>query len=858
MIMVPRSPFRRGRLFLVVLLLAAVPRTMPATTADVESLPLAARGAIASVLGRETPVYHARPSGEGYVASNPRHILEASFTSRGVEIRSGQSRLGLALRAVGRGESLRPVARATPVASANRVEYRRGAVTEWYTNGPLGLEQGFTVEHRPARGSGALTVALELSGVVASLDPGAGGLTFVGSALCYRGLVAFDASGRELPARLDLQGETLFLRVEDEGSRYPVTIDPFVQQAKLTASDGASGDTLGRSVAISGDTVIVGAIGADVGTNPNQGAVYVFVKPAAGWANATETAKLTASDGVHSDLFGSSVAVSGTTVVVGARADDVGTNVNQGSAYVFVKPASGWASATETAKLTASDGAPDDEFGWAVGISGNTVAVGAPRDDIGLSSSRGSAYVFVKPASGWASATETAKLTSSDGAGVDFFGTSVAISGDTIVVGAPLNNVGSNRDQGSAYVFIEPATGWANATETAKLTASDGASVDWFGSSVATSSDTIVVGASLDDVGAENHQGSAYVFVEPASGWADATETAKLTASDGAAADLFGFSSAVSLDSIVIGARSADVGANVDQGSAYVFVKPVSGWITATETAKLTASDGASDAFGWSVAISGDTVVAGAPDADVGANREQGSAYIFAPPEGPGPPASLALSPASGVNTVGTTHTVTASVEDASAEPTPDIVIRFGVTGAVTTSGSCTTDAAGQCSFTYGGPQFPGTDVITAFADTDDDGVQDSGEPGGTATKSWILPVSTSGQVTGGGRITDADGNRITFAFEAKSDGGLKGGCTVVDQAAGRKVKCLDVTAFVLSGNEVTIFGNAIDNGIATIYLIQAVDDGKPRGGTDTFSIVTASGYSRWGAVTSGEIKIHD
>src|SRR5262249_40763906 len=280
-------------------------------------------------------------------------------------------------------------------------------------------------------------------------------------------------------------------------------------------------DLFGQSVAVSGDTVVVGAPGAD----SIRGAAYVFVKPGTGWTSATETAKLTASDGAAGDNFGASVATSGNTVIVGALFDDIGLNSDQGSVYVFVKPGTGWANATETAKLTASDGAVDDAFGSSVAISGDTVVVGAVNDN----SVRGAAYVFVKPGTGWVTATETAKLTASDGA-ISALRQSIAVSGDTVVVGAPSDD----SIRGAAYVFVTRGSGWPNATETAKLTASDGAPNDFLGSSVAISGDTVVVGADLDTIGLNVQQGSAYVFVKPGTGWADATQTAKLTASDGA------------------------------------------------------------------------------------------------------------------------------------------------------------------------------------------------------------------------------------------------------------------------------------------------------------------------------------
>ena len=192
---------------------------------------------------------------------------------------------------------------------------------------------------------------------------------------------------------------------------------------------------------------------------------------------------------------------------------------------MFVKPAGGWASETETAKLTASDGALDDMFGETVALSGDTVVAHSDARVNGHDSA-GAVYVFVKPAGGWASATETAKLTASDAANDDDFGDGVAISGDTVVAGAPDANVNGHSQDGAAYVFVKPAGGWASATETAKLTASDGATNDALGNSVAVDGNTVVAGAPFASPGA------AYVFVKPAGGWTSATETAKLTASD--------------------------------------------------------------------------------------------------------------------------------------------------------------------------------------------------------------------------------------------------------------------------------------------------------------------------------------
>jgi glyoxylate utilization-related uncharacterized protein len=639
-----RSTVDVKRIALAVLLLlavagfaagAVVANTEPSEALNkgrgVGELPLEGRYAISAAMGRELKAYHIEAKGDDLRSTNTAQSLTARFSLEGVEVGTGEGLLRLTLSAWGYGERLRVVEPARPQAVENRVEYRRGLLTEWYVNGPFGLQQGFTVEAAPPGGDGERPLRLSLAlggGLRAGLDQDRRGLVLHrgdGTAvLQYRGLTVTDAGGRQARSWLEVKGDVLLVNVDDKGMRYPLKIDPFIQTAKLTASDGAAGDQLGGSVAESGDVVVVGAPDA----NSGQGSAYVFVKPGAGWATTSAyTAKLTASDGAANDWFGYSVAVSGDVVVVTA----LGANSLQGSAYVFVKPGAGWATTSAyTAKLTASDGAANDQFGHSVAVSGDVVVVGAPYDDISANTDQGAAYVFVKPEAGWATTSAyTAKLTASDGAANDWFAWSVAVSGDVVVVGAPENDITAYNNEGSAYVFVKPEAGWATTSAyTAKLTASDRAAGDSFGWSVAVSGDVVVVGA----IGANNLQGAAYVFVKPEASWATTSAfSAKLTASDGAANDRFGRSVAVSGDVVVVGAIYDDIGANTDQGSAYVFVKPGAGWATTSAyTAKLTASDGAaSDGFGISVAVSGDVVVGAS-----GANNYQGSAYVYLPSPG--------------------------------------------------------------------------------------------------------------------------------------------------------------------------------------------------------------------------------
>ena len=266
----------------------------------------------------------------------------------------------------------------------------------------------------------------------------------------------------------------------------------------------------------------------------------------------------------------------------------------------------------QQAKLTASDGAAFDNLGVSVAISGDTAVVGAYTDTVGANDFQGSAYVFVRSGTTW---TQQAKLTAADGAAGDVFGISVAISGETAVVGASGDDVGANNLQGSSYVFIRSGTTWM---QQRKLTATDGTADDQFGVSVAIGSETVVVGAFRKTVGASLDRGSAYVFVRTGTTW---TQQAKLTAADGTTNDRFGVSVAISGETSVVGAYFDD------SGSAYVFVRNGTTW---TQQQKLTGADSAfNDLFGVSVAISGETVVVGADQADVGANTNQGAAYVF-------------------------------------------------------------------------------------------------------------------------------------------------------------------------------------------------------------------------------------
>ncbi len=592
--------------------------------AGLTSLPPAAQSGISAKLGRDLPGYQARAWRGRVEVANAPHKLAVDFTAQGLELRRGSQLWKIALSGYGHGDDLRIVRPAAPRADGNRVEYRRGALTEWYVNGPLGLEQGITLHKRTGKAQGQpLVVALAMEGSLkASVDDNQTGLTLTSgegqAVLHYGGLSAYDASGRKLPAWLEVKGSRLLLKADDTNARYPVVVDPFVQEAELTASDGIANQEMGASVAVSGNVVVAGAPGClSCGFT---GVAYVFVEGTSGWANMTQTAELTASDGAVNNQFGFAVSISGETIVVGSH----GTDGGQGAAYVFVEPATGWTNMTETAKLTASNGKPGQLLGRSVSISGNTVVAGAPGVSL-ANREQGAAYVFVEPASGWASMTQTAELTASNGVAYQEMGYSVGIDGNTVVAGAPSPIGDENTTPGAAYVFVEPATGWASMTQTAELTGSDTVNGDRLGNFVAISGGTVVAGAPLDTPGSFLQQGAAYVFVEPASGWASMTQTAKLTSSDGTARSYFGRGVAISGDEVVVGAPNQTVDGNTSEGAVYEFTEPATGWVDMTETAELDVLHaGKNDIVGTRVGVDGATIVTGA----YGGNKE-GAAFVF-------------------------------------------------------------------------------------------------------------------------------------------------------------------------------------------------------------------------------------
>jgi len=653
--------------------------------------------------------YAAFPVAVGHQARNPGQQWLTRFDGRGflVQPESAGWKWGLELTAYGfRGHEHAVAGKPQVHAEGQRVAYDWDAnLREWFVNDPRGLEHGFTVHDRPAQIrnhqsskinrplSFTLAVRGGLRPVVESDGRGVRFVDVAGAAvLSYAGLHVFDAEGKTLPARFEpgAGGETfLRLAVEETGARYPLTIDPIAQQAYIKASNTEAGDGFGVAVAVSGDTVLVGAQGDAsnaAGVNGDQsdnsvsgaGAAYDFVRSAGVWS---QQAYLKASNPDTNDFFGITVAVSSDTVVVGAvneSSNATGVNGDQsdnnaggaGAAYVFVRSAGVW---SQQAYLKASNTGAGDFFGSSAAVSGDTVVVGAQGEAsnaIGVNGDQsdnstlaaGAAYVFVRSTGVW---SQQAYLKASNTESNDFFGLTVAVSGDTAVVGAfgeSSNATGVNGDQsdnsssfsGAAYVFVRSAGAWS---QQAYLKASNTESNDFFGLTVAVSGDTVLVGARSEASSASGvngnqsdnnapNAGAAYVFVRSAGVW---SQQAYLKASNPDTDDLFGFAVAVSGDTVVVGAfreSSNATGVNGNQsdnsalgaGAAYVFVRSAGVWnqqayLKASNTERL-------DFFGASVAVSGDTVVVGAFAEDssaTGVNGNQsdnsaffsGSAYVF-------------------------------------------------------------------------------------------------------------------------------------------------------------------------------------------------------------------------------------
>ena len=583
-------------------------------------LPVPLRGLVSGTLGRSDRAFWVRRAGAGFVLVNGAQGFSARFSDSGVRVSARGGHLALSLAGVGYGSSFRPLGSRAPSADRNRVSYADRALTQWYENGPLGLEQGFTLRAPPAGAArGPVTIALRVAGSLrARLVGGGEAVDFIapggGVVLRYVGLRAVDARGRELHAWLDATAGGLLVRVDVRAARYPLRIDPFVQQgAKLVGTGAGAGDTnQGGSVALSSDGNT-----ALVGTGPDEngeGAAWVFTRSGTTWTQ--QGPKLVGTGAVGNAHQGAGVALSGdgNTALVGGPNDNDTSYDPIGAAWVFTRSGKTWTQ--QGPKLVGTGAADADEQGASVALSsdGNTALVSGS-----LGTGAGAAWVFTRSGTTWTQ--QGAKLVPAGATNLEQ-GDSVALSGDgnTALVGGFGDNPHGDNSVGAAWVFTRSGTTWTQ--QGAKLVGTGAAGDADQGTSVALSGDgnTALVGGPSDNTHGYNSVGAAWVFTRSGKTW---TQQGRKLVGTGAVGDAAqGQSVALSSD----GNRALVGGSIGPVGAVWMFRRSGTTWTQ--QGPKLVGTGAVGRASqGSSVALSGDGDTA--LDGGTGDNHSVGAAWVF-------------------------------------------------------------------------------------------------------------------------------------------------------------------------------------------------------------------------------------
>jgi hypothetical protein len=629
----------------------------------------------------------------GFSAPNTAQAYRVWLKPDGVEIRGLEDEtwgLGMKLAGWGYAGAVQPVGRAGLIeldqTSFSRVTYRYAGLSEWYSNQPAGLQQGFTIQAAPPlAGAATSTLVLEMA-VQGTYSPEISAdrrtVNFIdrqGKKRLELGqLRVIDAAGRDLPAEYALlagaESYRLQMVIHAGRATYPIYVDPYLTTyvAKLIGSNGAAFNMLGYSAAVSGDTAILGAPG-DVpsGVDTGEDKAYIFYRNQGG-SNAWQQVK-ELTPGISIDnQFGFSVGIDGDIAVVGAPSYS-DTTQNAGAVYVYYRNKDGpdeWGLVKIISPPELGNG---DHFGWSVGLSGDRLVVGAPHS--GVASNFGKIYFFGRNEGGadnWGlitslqpddieiddkfgiavaiegdtlaastpyqlgntgavyvyrfngvSFTEERKITALDGLAGDYFGWSLALDHDHLAVGSPFNH----NSKGKVYLYERNQGGTNYWGEVKQITALDPQNGAFFGETLALSGETLLVGARGRMVEGRNGQGAVYILNqnhEGVDGWG---MVGKITAEDGAANDYFG--SAVALDgsNMIVGAYAADISGRTDQGAAYAYYRTGSnwqsiGWVEAGDAA-------ANDQFACDVASTTEILVVGACQDDGEAGVDQGAAYVF-------------------------------------------------------------------------------------------------------------------------------------------------------------------------------------------------------------------------------------
>jgi hypothetical protein len=597
--------------------------------------------------------------------------ITTSFGASGAHLRVAAGTLDLSLASVGRGQQLERVSAATPSATASQVLYRRGSIDELYRNGPYGLEQAFNVRTRPQGGSGPLVLALEMGGTLVGEQAGAQVLFRTRSGatgLSYGQLGAVDATGRRLPATMQLRHGALELSIDDRDARYPLSIDPFLQQgSKLTGTpEEIEKGHLGGSVALSadGNTALISASE----DNKGVGAVWVFTRSGTTWTQ--QGGKLTGAGEIGEGHFGFGVALSsdGNTALIGGGGDNKGV----GAAWVFTRTEATWTQ--QGAKLTGGTeekGAGHLGFRVALAADGNTALVGAPGDNFKV----GAAWVFTRTEATWTQQglklTGAGEITTSEHPGEFGVGLALSADGNTALIGGS----GDNEEVGAVWAFIRSGTTWE--AQGAKLAGSGEVGKAHFGFNVALSENgnTAMIAGGNDNT----EVGAAWVFIRSGTTWEQ--QGAKLTATGETGGGHFGVSVRLSADGNT--ALIGGVTDNFEIGAAWVFTRSGTTW--EQQGSKLTgAGENGKGLFGNSVALSADasTALIGGPND----NLERGAVWVFVSPT---PTAPTAVTGAASTIKP-TSATLNATVNPNNAAVT-DCHVEYGTTPLYGSSVPCTT-----------------------------------------------------------------------------------------------------------------------------------------------------------------------